>query len=52
MSLPPVVSGRERAGLPRAERRPWREWARAQMMARSKGRVDMAKGFAADRALL
>ena len=39
-------------GLPRAEWRTWRDWARAQMMARSKGRADMAKGFAADRTLL
>ena len=39
-------------GLTRAEWRAWREWAHTQMMARSKGRADIAKGFAADRALL
>ena len=48
--MPPVVPGR-RAGLVRAERRTRRDRSWAKMMARRKGRADMAKGFAAARAL-
>ena len=49
--MPPVVRGRDGAGLAGPERRTWRNGTRAHMMTRRKRRRNVTKGFTAGGAL-